>query len=338
MKFKLDITKKTFEKNLVLMGFNIKINQYEDMIASIKRNIVKKITQSIENKNIERTLIDIFESIDIPLVALERYGFITFVSEDYIKQIINEGEIDFFIEEKNAKLATKETQKNAYKMTIMENLRFRGRLAQISFEYKNAELVDKNNSKYVTAKKCLNNNGIYLNEDEKKEVINEIIDDITNSVGTLNFTNIRRALRDIEFLTFKKNNESIERGLYYQLVKDKDFLNNIIEEIDFRKNITNKTKEILRERRTFLNRIRNELKINEDKALNGLLIMKNEGFKEFLNEFPDVKKSALRLGKMNILCQEVQAVKDIDLEKESIVLKYGNKEKIYTFKELIDHK
>lgn len=57
MTIKIDVKKPTFEKSLVKIGFNYQIKQFDDLIASIKRNIIFSLKEAMNNGTlIEKTL------------------------------------------------------------------------------------------------------------------------------------------------------------------------------------------------------------------------------------------------------------------------------------------
>jgi len=115
----LDVTKTTFEKYLVNLGYNYKIKQFEDFKLSIFRIIKRTIINSIENNNISEIIDTIFNK-DISIKALENISEIKNIKDSYITGLIEEGLFDLFLEDRKINITEKEKEKIYMAMKAMK--------------------------------------------------------------------------------------------------------------------------------------------------------------------------------------------------------------------------
>ena len=209
MLIKINVSNKTFEKHLVKMGYNYKINHYEDFVSVLQEKAFRDVSEFITSENIER----VFGNINAPINYLVEKDNIVYLNEDYIKDLIESDYLNLFLEEK-FKEYKKDVQKNAYIIYKINNLNFNKRLenwgVKLFHRYDNdlEKIFNKKSATiYINALSCLNSNGINLTNVEK-ENIDKTID------KKLKYT----------MITSKYNLEQlIENKLYIEHIKSEDF-------------------------------------------------------------------------------------------------------------------
>jgi len=164
----LNTKRQTFEKNLIVMGYNYKIIQYEQFIDSIRKRIVFEIKNS---KNKKDTLNNIFiNHLNVPFLILEDNTLINQISQEYLSKLIEDGELDLYLKEKVFSF-TKEEQKDAYLLTKIGTIKNIFSNAA-KYRIKVAPFLSKRKTNYrLKLLKCIILNEIDLDENEKRDVI-----------------------------------------------------------------------------------------------------------------------------------------------------------------------
>jgi len=155
---RLDITKKTFEKNLLSYGYNYKIKQYDDFIDSIRRIILNKIENS---SNLAETIFSIFKEEPSILITIDKTK-INFIKKDFFFQLIDEGIFDLYLDNKVIKYTEKQL-KSAYMLKLLTDQD--NQLAPIisSINY----LFGKNTLFNISVKKALKD-GLFIEDTNMK--------------------------------------------------------------------------------------------------------------------------------------------------------------------------
>jgi len=91
----LTVKKDTFEKNLIPLGYNYKIKQYEDLIESIQRIMFNEVEGS-ENK--KEAVEKVFKEEPSYFVAFDSKQ-IKYINKAYLVEIIEQGLLDLYLEE-----------------------------------------------------------------------------------------------------------------------------------------------------------------------------------------------------------------------------------------------
>jgi len=177
MLIKINISNKTFEKHLVKMGYNYKINHYEDFVSVIREKAFRDVLESITEGNIKR----VFGDIEAPINYLVKKDNIVYLSEEYIKELVESNYLTVFLEEK-IKDYKKNVQKNAYIVNRINKLKFHKKLENWGiklFHRYDRELGKIFNNKsaaiYLNALSCLNSDSIQITDIEKDK-LDETID------------------------------------------------------------------------------------------------------------------------------------------------------------------
>ena len=71
-KINLDVKKDTFLSYLIRLGYNYKIKQYDELISTIRRKILKDIQIAITENKLKESMIYIFDSANINLLILAK--------------------------------------------------------------------------------------------------------------------------------------------------------------------------------------------------------------------------------------------------------------------------
>jgi len=209
MLIKINVSNKTFEKHLVKMGYNYKINHYEDFVSVLQEKAFRDVSESITSENIER----VFGDNNAPINYLVKKDNIIYLNEKYIKELIESNYLTVFLEEK-FKEYKKDVQKNAYIIYRINKLKFHKKLENWgikSFHRYDNDLRkifnNKSSATYLNALSCLNSDSIQITDIEK-ENIDKTIDE------KLKYT----------LITSKYNIEQlIENKLYIEHIKSEDF-------------------------------------------------------------------------------------------------------------------
>ena len=205
---RLDTEKQTFNENLIKMGYNYKIVQYENLIDSIRKRIVLEIKESLKSSKLKITIKKIFKK-DISLLILEDITLITKINITYLKELIEQGELNLYLKEEY-KDYCEDTQKEAYLVKKINRIKLKDYFKkEIQNKYKK-ELTIKGNGRNIV-KKCINSESINISKEEKIKINNEInsyikkliikdsrfkIEDIDTVIGFLNLDKIYNSLED----------------------------------------------------------------------------------------------------------------------------------------------
>ena len=166
----INITKKTFEKKLVQLGYNYKIKQFENLIDSIRKRIVLEINESTNKKE---TLNYIFKShLNAPFLILEDNSLITKISKRYLTELIENSLLDLYFEEKTI-IFTKKEQEDAYILKELGSLeRGNNNISKNKYIVKNYPFLSSRQTSYqIKLRKCINSKAIILDKIEKYELI-----------------------------------------------------------------------------------------------------------------------------------------------------------------------
>ena len=172
-------TKETFIKNLIKIGYNYKINQYDDLITSIRRIVSSQINTAIEDKNLHEKIDEIF-GYDVPLIIIENSKKIEKIQISFLITLIDTGLLDLFLLE-NTRIASIEIQKKAYLKTLLDKLNTSSYIFY-TLEKNNEKILDKQSSQYLTIKKCIDNNQIFITDDEKYIISYDLRTEIMNEL------------------------------------------------------------------------------------------------------------------------------------------------------------
>jgi len=104
--FKLNVTKATFEKNLLNSDFEYRVINYDDFISTIRQLIFFKLKRAIEEDNFKETLFLIFNKKNIDLLSpliISDMDEITFIDKDYFFSLVSESNLYIFLKNKNVR-------------------------------------------------------------------------------------------------------------------------------------------------------------------------------------------------------------------------------------------
>ena len=239
----LDVTKITFEKYLVNLGYNYKINQFEDFKLSIFRIIKRTIMNSIENDTISETIDAIFNK-DISMKALENISEIKNIKDSFITSLIEEGLFDLFLENRKIKITEREKE-SIYIATkaikIIENSTNYKTISFLKKEYLSKQKISVKKIKEIMNDKI---DISLVNEDQlNNEIKTKIIFDMIQN--NINFTNRESLINNhgcLEGLVLKlKDLVNLDEGIKYfnfrkieelvDITKIKEYLNIDIDKI-----------------------------------------------------------------------------------------------------------
>ena len=164
----LTTTKETFIKNLVKMGYNYKIKQYDDFIATIRRIISSQIDTAIQTTTLKEKVEQIF-GYEVSLLIIEDKNKIEKIKISFLTNLIESGLLDLYLVENN-RIVSKEVQEKAYFKTLINELDQSSYYVRWNLKEKYKKLFDKQSSQYLSIKKCMDHNQILIS-DEKKEQI-----------------------------------------------------------------------------------------------------------------------------------------------------------------------
>lgn len=227
----LNVSKNTFEKYLVKMGYNLKIKHYDDFIKVLRDKAFRDALESITVDNLQRIFPN-YETMSI--MSLIDASNINSISQGYLKILIDEGFFSIFFKEKKIPTFSKKNQMDAYVLNLVNNLVFDVSVTNhsiLSFEYWIPEYSDlfrkKTSSRHISAFKCLNLNLIELDEIEKSS-----LDKFMND-------HLKKAI----LFSFSGMEEHIENYLYeshYSFYSKKRLIEKINQKL-FKENILNDT-------------------------------------------------------------------------------------------------
>jgi len=173
MLININAKKATFLKYMTQMGFTYKITQFELFIETIKKTIQRELLISLqENTLIEDSQYILGEEANIGL--LQDFSLIYKVNEEYIVKIINEGILDFYLEDKKIKEFSKDIQKKAYTLSILKDLSKNNIINRTLLRRNFNDISNRFNKENLQATECLNSNGINLTDLEKLEIYDSI--------------------------------------------------------------------------------------------------------------------------------------------------------------------
>jgi len=178
----LKTTKQTFEKKLVLLGFNYKINQYDQFITSLRRRVIYEIEISKDKKE---TLNNIFKNhLNVPFLILEDNTLISEISKLYLVELIQNGLLDLYFEEKSISFS-KEEQEHAFLLEEIGTKSGRKRDIPRYFVNKYPFLIKNNNSYKLKLIQCINSNNIKLSDREKEDLLRAYDEYISEELNKL---------------------------------------------------------------------------------------------------------------------------------------------------------
>ena len=160
-KINLDVKKDTFLTYLIRLGYNYKIRQYDELISTIRRKILKDIQIGITENKLKESMIYIFDSANVNLLILEESERIVNISPKYLKDSIELGFYDLFIEEQGVKPSSIEVQKEAY---------FYKQTKDIVVGHRLRNLFPENINVSMSIRKCLLKDNFTLSEQEKSRI------------------------------------------------------------------------------------------------------------------------------------------------------------------------
>lgn len=174
----INVSKLTFEKHLVKMGYNYKINYYDNFLEVLREKAFSEALLSLTKVNIKRIF---FNYQDLSIINIVDYKNIKYLNKEFIVNLIDSNFLDIFLEEKEDQLFSLEIQKDAYGFSIINNLKFDSNLSDsriIHFQYfieKYSKFYrDTSSSRTISILKCINLNKITLSEEQKILVRKEI--------------------------------------------------------------------------------------------------------------------------------------------------------------------
>ena len=349
---KLNVTETTFKKYLIYSGYNYSIKQFDDMITSIKRNIILKVKNAITNNNLDDIATYIFDK-DISLFILSNPEKIDTISNRYFKQIIENSELDLFLEERQLRFS-EEIQKRAYFLTLVNNLKNKDKfiMDKVLRKYNFLESADKRNRVF----NCIRNKGILLSEHIKSEIRSELKENIKENIlkDSLSIsTGLRKEIFTSLFYSSPSFNISSE---FSSFVEEKFLLDfDIFSDNIGRINITTNFKRINTYDSTRLILLLSKAYNLESKELiDKIKELKESTLTEFLSLITPVLNKDLKYHLLEKVSSDVneeniediilsfyEEIKDINiynLEGLTITLSMNEEdEKTFTFKEIIDY-
>jgi len=240
MILKINISKNTFEKNLVKLGYNYKIIQYEDFIKSIQNHAYKEVMKDLT----EQTIKKVFGSYENILISnIVNPENIKNINTTYLVELIEGGLLDSFLEEKKIRPFSKTVMKDAFILKTINNLRFDNNLKNssiLNFQYYNYSYSylfrNKSSTRYISAIKCLNLNMIELTEDEENEITEYIKSSLEKKIFNSARKEWQQLLPTLENYFYIENNSSPSNytsniNAFMEAIREKIFERNILNEI-----------------------------------------------------------------------------------------------------------
>jgi len=99
MNIKLNVKKETFIQYLLKLGYNYKINQYDDFIKRIGFIILNEVNIAMTENKLSIKINQIF-STKTDILILEDYLKIENINESYLTSLIENGLLDLYLEDK----------------------------------------------------------------------------------------------------------------------------------------------------------------------------------------------------------------------------------------------
>lgn len=120
----LNNSEQTLKKNLLMLGLNVGISNYDQMITYIKNKVVIDLINSIKNDKIEESLTKIFGKYGLKpsISCLIDSTEIDVVSDSYIFCLIESGYLREFIREEQQRIS-KATEINAFKLILLKKIK-----------------------------------------------------------------------------------------------------------------------------------------------------------------------------------------------------------------------
>lgn len=268
------------------------------------------------------------------LALLEDTSLIKEVSSKYIKNLIESGNLEIFLEEKTSKIYSNEVQKNAYTIKLLNSLKTTHFYITSDIENSFNYILDKNQSRYISAKKCINTNGIYLSEEEKNEIrvfIKEkVIDGILNQANAVS----KNLAQILTMTNLKSYNQYDIMKKIKKEISDKLFFEEKIDRLYIRMDdISQEEEEKMKGIRILL-------------ILTGRIFEGNMSFfeqidklneilndKDFLENNTELKNTPPAISNYELILKEAKELEKIDLEKITFTMEYKDIKKAYTLKD-----
>lgn len=235
MNIKLNVSKNTFKKYLITMGYSLDVRQYEDMIFSIKRQARQEIINSIENLNIRETMYNIFNK-EVSLLILEDIEEVKEVSTNFIKKIIENNNLDGYLEKKEEEFSEEE-QRDAYKIKVIKNIKINKKNIKTILFSKYRKELTINNEGRAKLQRCIHQNKINISKEIKEEIHKEINTNLKKVIIKNNINKIERIEKEISIVFLKnikgKLSKYIEENILpNDLINEKDFNFNLLKRSD----------------------------------------------------------------------------------------------------------
>ena len=169
---KLNVSENTFKRYLLTIGYSLNIRQYSDMIFSIRRQARNKIIASIQETNLEKTMYKVFNN-EVSLLILEDITKIKEVSTSYFKELIDNNNLNGYLEESFEEY-TEEEQREAYIVKKINKIKINKVNVRIYFDSNYKKELTRNRKGRVRLQKCINENKINILKEEKEKIDSEI--------------------------------------------------------------------------------------------------------------------------------------------------------------------
>ena len=162
---KLNITKASFRKKLLLLGYDYNISNYENFIESIQQRVKRLLINSFPNDDFEDTISLIFgDNYVVDAISLKNHKNIQKISDKYLITLIEEGILDLYFSKSKNKEFSLRVMNLAYNIRETKDITFK----KDSFYAKQRLLKDswiyEKGSSYYTALKCLKKDKIELSD------------------------------------------------------------------------------------------------------------------------------------------------------------------------------
>ena len=254
MKISINVKENTFQKSLVKMGYNLKINQYDDFINSIRRIALRELIDAFKEGSLIKTIDKIFSN-NISMSILENKDQITFITDTYLKDLIDNSSLDLYLENGKFNFRT-DVQENAYRLKLINDIPFNDNFYKqdLLIVNKYSDFYDYWGNKHITVLKCINSNGIDLSEVRKEEIKEEIENNLIKTVINSMSSKILSLESTIRYFSLGEMDieEHILIKFFKDKMKEKELLNNEIEyiHIDIDKNVL-KIKRLIETMKTY---------------------------------------------------------------------------------------
>ena len=174
MVIRLAITKNTFQRYILMLGYSDNISQFNDFIKAIRRLVLEDISKSFKNNTLEDRLSFIFKDIEYPsILLLVNEKSINKISSEYLKEVLENTSLKKYLSEKEV-VFTKEQKIIAYKLSIVSQINFENLEARERFLFK-IDLEHNKTNKYIKAINYLNSYRNNLDINIKDEIEDNIL-------------------------------------------------------------------------------------------------------------------------------------------------------------------